>query len=264
MATRKIVPGAELPVPLARPAARRARSSAPKQTPPRAPTQSRQKSLAALAAESLELQEDTLRRGSTADRRREASRIVVVMLGVALLLLVINRSAAGQVLATALDWTAYLVPPVLVAVGLDLLRRAGGGRAFLKFEEINGIAALFLAGLVFCGTQHHGGPLGNAIADGLASSFGIAGAPVATAFLAALGCVLAFHVTTRQLWRGSAHALRRSGTGARLGARGGARMLGFAGHLLRIADARAGPRRTSRLPRNHRGGNSGFRTGCSG
>ena len=136
--------------------------------------------------------------------RRDALRLLVVMAGVGLLLLMINRSGAGLAIASSLDWAAFLVPPAVVAIGLDLLRRVGGDRPFIRFEELNGIAALFVAGLIFCGGRHHGGPLGNALADGLSSTLGPQGSPLAVAFLLALGSVLALHVTTRQLWRGLA------------------------------------------------------------
>ena len=135
-------------------------------------------------------------------RRREAARIVVVMGGAALFLLVLNRSSVGLLLLDALDWGAYALPPLLVAASLDLLRRATGGRPFLRFEEINGMLALFVAVLIAVGAQGHGGPFGNALANQLAIYFGMLGIPLACTFLGALGLVLALHLTSAQVWRG--------------------------------------------------------------
>ena len=135
-------------------------------------------------------------------RRCEAARIVVVMGGAALFLLVLNRSSVGLLLLDALDWGAYALPPLLVAATLDLLRRATGGRPFLRFEEINGMLALFVAVLIAVGAQGHGGPLGNALANQLAIYFGMLGIPLACTFLGALGLVLALHLTSAQVWRG--------------------------------------------------------------
>jgi len=135
-------------------------------------------------------------------RRREAARIVVVTGGAALFLLVVNRSSGGLLLLDALDWGAYALPPLLVAAVLDLLRRATGGRPFLRFEEINGMLALFAAVLIAVGAQGHGGPFGNALANQLAIYFGALGIPLACTFLGALGLVLALHLTSAQLWRG--------------------------------------------------------------
>ncbi|HWE63180.1 MAG TPA: DNA translocase FtsK [Chloroflexota bacterium] len=134
------------------------------------------------------------------ERWRDAARILIVTVGVALLLLVANRSMFGVVVVTSLDWGAYLAPPLLVVMGLDLLRRVDGGRPFLRFEEVNGLIALFLGALTAFGARQHGGLIGNAIAGELSLYFGALGIPVATAFLVALGLVLALHLTTRQVW----------------------------------------------------------------
>ncbi|MDB5059898.1 MAG: hypothetical protein JWO59_3370, partial [Chloroflexi bacterium] len=97
---------------------------------------------------------------SRVDRWRDVARLVIVTIGVSLALMVTNRTAVGPDILSALDWGAYLLPPVLVSVGLDILRRSAHERPLLRFEEINGIIALFLAGIVAFGSQHHGGPIG--------------------------------------------------------------------------------------------------------
>src|SRR5437016_176968 len=60
---------------------------------------------------------------ATGGRWREAARVLVVGCGVALLVLVANRSGMGLFALAALDWGAFLLPFLVVAVGLDGLRR---------------------------------------------------------------------------------------------------------------------------------------------
>ena len=102
---------------------------------------------------------------SRRERWRDAARLVVVTVGVATAMMVVNRTAAGPAAISALDWAAYLLPPLLVAAGLDLLRRSTGGRPLLHVEEISGLVALFCSGLIALGSGHRAGPLGNAVAD---------------------------------------------------------------------------------------------------
>ncbi len=152
-----------------------------------------------------------LQSGSTsrADRWRDVARLIIVAIGVALALMVSNRTAIGPDVLSALDWGAYLLPPVLVAAGLDVLRRTARQRPLLRFEEVNGIASLFLAGLVAFGSQHHGGPIGNALSDQITTYMGAQGVALASAMLFALGLVLALHVTARRFWLGVTFSTRQ-------------------------------------------------------
>jgi DNA segregation ATPase FtsK/SpoIIIE, S-DNA-T family len=156
---------------------------------------------------------------SRADRWRDVARLLIVTIGVALALMVSNRTSIGPDVLSALDWGAYLLPPVLVAAGLDILRRTARQRPLLRFEEVNGIVALFLAGLVAFGSQHHGGPLGNALADELTLYMGAQGVPLASIMLCSLGLVLALHVTTKRFWIGLKFTSRTMLRGSRVLAR---------------------------------------------
>ncbi|MDB5076408.1 MAG: cell division protein FtsK [Chloroflexi bacterium] len=154
---------------------------------------------------------------SRVDRWRDVARLVIVTIGVSLALMVTNRTAVGPDILSALDWGAYLLPPVLVSVGLDILRRSAHERPLLRFEEINGIIALFLAGIVAFGSQHHGGPIGNALDEQIQRFFGAQGIPLVSAFLLALGLVLALHLTFARVWVGlhfSSRVLLRAGQSA--------------------------------------------------
>jgi S-DNA-T family DNA segregation ATPase FtsK/SpoIIIE len=153
---------------------------------------------------------------SRADRWRDVARLLIVTIGVALALMVSNRTAVGPDVLSALDWGAYLLPPVLVAAGLDVLRRTALQRPLLRFEEINGVVSLFLAGLVVFGSQHHGGPIGNALADQLSLYMGAEGVPLATIMLFSLGLVLALHVTVRRFWLALSWVAGRLLTGGRI------------------------------------------------
>ncbi len=141
---------------------------------------------------------------SRSERWRDAARLSVVAVGVGLALMVVNRTAAGPFVVSALDWAAYLLPPLLVAAGLDLLRRTTRGRPLLHLEETCGLLALFAAGLVSLGAGHHAGPFGNEVATQLHAYVGAEGVPLAATFLVACGMVLAFHVTAGHGWRGLA------------------------------------------------------------
>jgi DNA segregation ATPase FtsK/SpoIIIE-like protein len=168
-----------------------------------------------------------------AERWRDAARVLVVAAGVAVASMVANRTAGGPAVLSALGWAAYLLPPVLVALGLDLLRRTTHAGPLLHMEEVSGIAALFAAGTVSLGALHHAGPAGNAVAYHLHAYLGIEGVPLVSIFLLALGAVLALHITAGQAWRGLGWLA--SGTG-RLSLAGG-RVALRAGSAIRRPEA---------------------------
>ena len=179
---------------------------------------------------------------SRRERWRDAARLLVVTVGVAAGLMVVNRTAAGPAVVSALDWAAYLVPPLLVAAGLDLLRRTTRGRPLLHLEEICGLLALFGSGLIAFGAGHRAGPFGNAVADELHLYFGMEGVPLASLALLACGMVLAFHLTGRTAWHGVV-----------IGSRGVSRMAVASGRCLRLladpgAQAPQAARRRGRRP----------------
>jgi hypothetical protein len=160
---------------------------------------------------------------------RDVARVGILTAAVALLLLVANNGPAGSALLHVLGWSAYLLPPIGAAIGLELLREAQLPRAWPRLEEINGLLSLYLAGLVVCGGWGKGGTLGDALAADLGRFFGLAGVPAAAACLLALGLVLAAHLNGRHLWIGSkfvavgtVHAAR----GTAWGLRGAGRTLG--------------------------------------
>jgi S-DNA-T family DNA segregation ATPase FtsK/SpoIIIE len=164
-----------------------------------------------------------------ADRWRDAARVAVVSIGMALSLMVVHGTGLGPAALSAFDWAAYPLPLFLAAIGLDLLRRTAGERPLLHLEEVNGLISLFLAVLITCGSQHHGGPLGNALADQLTLYIGTSGTALAAIFFLALGLVLAVHATlahgvlgvkllaggVKQVmvfcWHGSHHLVRELG-----------------------------------------------------
>ena len=202
----------------------------PERPVPRQPRQHRPRAAEPASPEPVELAPRPSSEG--VERWREAARIVVVMIGAGVLLALIHHSPIGQGIASALDWSAYALPPALIAVGLDALRRLQGARPLLRFEEFNGILALFLAVLVATGAPHHGGPIGNALADELTRTFGLLGVPLAGVFLTALGLVLAFHVTTGQALIALRSCLRVLGRTGHAGGRASAFALrGAAGSI---------------------------------
>jgi S-DNA-T family DNA segregation ATPase FtsK/SpoIIIE len=99
----------------------------------------------------------------------------------------------------------------------------------LQFEEASGIVALFFSGLVAFGSHHHGGPLGNYLADQLSLYFANEGVPLVTAFLLALGMVLALHITAARAWHGISFLAHGSYYVARFAGRHSVR----AGHTIR-------------------------------
>ncbi len=184
------------PVPQGRQGSRGSRALTPADKPQRA------KTTRARAHEIAPAEERQPRFSSSQrDRWRDAARLLVVSAGLAVALMVANRTAAGPAVISALDWAAYLLPLLFIAVGLDVLRRSTRGRPLLHLEEVCGLLALFGSGVVALGGGHHAGPLGNAAAEKLHVWFGLGGVPLTSISLLACGMVLAFHLTGRGVWR---------------------------------------------------------------
>ncbi len=173
-------------------------------------------------------------------RLRDVARVGILTAAMAILLLVAKNGPAGSALLHVLGWSAYLLPLVGAAVGLELLRDGRRWRSWPRMEEINGVLSLYLAGLIVCGGWGHGGILGNALAGDLGNYFGPAGVPAAGLCLLALGLVLAVHLNGRHLWIGAKYA----GRGTVRASRATGLVLGGTGRGLTKL---RGPRRMPRL-----------------
>ncbi|MGH2347769.1 MAG: DNA translocase FtsK, partial [Chloroflexota bacterium] len=173
-------------------------------------------------------------------RSRDVARLGILTAAVAVFLLVAKNGPAGSALLNVFGWSAYLLPSVGAAIGLELLRDGQGPRAWPRLEEINGLISLYLAGLIVCGGWGKGGTLGDALAADLGRFFGLAGVPAAAACLLALGLVLSAHLNGRHLWIGSKVVARgslRAARGTTWGLRSAGRGLG------KLRRPRAGARR---------------------